>query len=339
MRSAPLLLTLVLASPLFAVDAARAQVACAPGSFTAATSTFQVDANGNGAWDGDAGGDRTTQVAVELGAGQPLVGDWNGDGYDDVGVVVGDTFAIDLDGDGVWEGAAGGDRVTRFAVSFGPGKPIVGDWNGDGRDDIGVFVASGRFLLDANGDGVWNGKTNGDANVLLGLQGLLVDQVPVVVDWNLDGLDDVGWAWNGLVRLDANGNRIWEGNAGGDRSNHNFFVTFVGRFDLAEPPVFGFFMPADSRLFVDRSNNLAVNRPPGVDVLTRFAAFTGIGELLVCDWNGDGEAEVAKLVGGTRYQVDFDGNFKWLGPTAGDVAFEFDVGAPALPVPARWKSP
>ena len=276
---------------------------------------------------------------------EPLVGDWNGDGFDDVGVVVGDTFALDLDGDGVWEGNAGGDRVTRFAVSFGPGTPLVGDWNGDGRDEIGVFVAGGRFLLDANGNGVWNGKTSGDENVLLGQQGLLADQVPVVGDWNLDGRDDVGWAWDGLVRLDANGNRTWEGGAGGDRTNHNFFVFsapqqgFVARFDLTQSPVFGSFTSADSRLFVDRSNNLAGDRPPGIDVSTQFAAFTGIGELLVCDWNGDGEAEVAKLVGGTRYQIDFDGNFKWLGPTAGDVAFEFDVGAPALPVPARWKSP
>jgi len=34
--------------------------------------------------------------------------------------------------------------------------PVVGDWNGDGKDKIGVFC-NGSWYLDANGNGQWGG--------------------------------------------------------------------------------------------------------------------------------------------------------------------------------------
>jgi len=39
--------------------------------------------------------------------------------------------------------------------------PIIGDWNGDGRDEIGTYrTATCQFTLDMDGDGVWNGAVD-----------------------------------------------------------------------------------------------------------------------------------------------------------------------------------
>jgi hypothetical protein len=38
--------------------------------------------------------------------------------------------------------------------------PVVGDWNGDGMTKIGVFrvvSGQGRWYLDFNGNGIWEG--------------------------------------------------------------------------------------------------------------------------------------------------------------------------------------
>ena len=121
-------------------------------SFDATASIFHLDADGDGLWSPDGTGNRSIPIDVTW-PGVPLVGDWNGDGFDDVGKQVGTWYRVDLDGDGVWEGNAGGDRNLDFAPSFGPGVPLAGDWNGDGKDEIGTYLADGyQLLLDLNGN-------------------------------------------------------------------------------------------------------------------------------------------------------------------------------------------
>src|SRR5262245_58124611 len=79
------------------------------------------------------------------GAGQrPIVGDWNGDGFDGLGVYVPSTGAFFL-------------RDTRtpgpadLAFSFGGGGslvPLAGDYDGNGTDTIGLYnPATGTFFL------------------------------------------------------------------------------------------------------------------------------------------------------------------------------------------------
>jgi hypothetical protein len=46
---------------------------------------------------------------------------------DDLGLVVGTKYDIDLNGNGVWNGNAGGDRVTDFKFG-GVGTPVAGKW-------------------------------------------------------------------------------------------------------------------------------------------------------------------------------------------------------------------
>jgi len=174
------------------------------------TQRFLVDLNGNQLWNGFNGGDlafRFAAFTASAGSGTPVVGDWDGDGDDDAGYAIGTRFYLDRNGNRVWDGNAGGDRNTSFAASFA-GRPIVGDWDGDGDDEIGVFVAPSAFLLDANDNGVWDGTAGGDVNVGFGGMDLLSQ--PIVRDWNGDGADDVGLATSQRVfRIDSDGDEVY----------------------------------------------------------------------------------------------------------------------------------
>ena len=58
---------------------------------------------------------------------------------------------IDYDGNGTWDNGVA-DKVYGFG--WGGVTPLVGDWNGNGREKIGIFV-NGTWYLDTNGDGVF----------------------------------------------------------------------------------------------------------------------------------------------------------------------------------------
>jgi hypothetical protein len=92
----------------------------------------------------------------------PIVGDWNGDGTDDVGLRLDysgyNVFLFDSNGNGQWED--GRDQFVVFGYTAGF-EPVIGDWNADGVDDIGLYQsASGAFLLDSNGNGQWDDGTD-----------------------------------------------------------------------------------------------------------------------------------------------------------------------------------
>ncbi len=85
---------------------------------------------------------------------RPVVGDWNGDGRDDVGVVANGpggllTWYLDTNGDSFQDITRGFGLVSQAPTA------VVGDWNADGRDDLGVAVVSNggiTWLLDTSGD-------------------------------------------------------------------------------------------------------------------------------------------------------------------------------------------
>lgn len=101
---------------------------------------------------------------------EPIVGDWNGDGFKEVGLYnrPGNNFILpDVNGYKVvglgWKG------VT----------PVTGDFDGDGDDDVGVYDNHGTWALDSDA---------GVSIVGFGWTG----PEPVVGDWNGDGVTEVG---------------------------------------------------------------------------------------------------------------------------------------------------
>ena len=76
---------------------------------------------------------------------------------------------------------------------------------------IGVYDSSnGKWYLDKNGNGIWDGCGTDSCGTFGGS-----GYVPVTGDWNGDGWTDTGvvydWGWGLGWYLDANGNGVWDG--------------------------------------------------------------------------------------------------------------------------------
>ncbi len=161
---------------------------------------FALDMDYSGTW---------TEGDVLLGPfGQegdvPIIGDWTGDGTDQVGVWrPGERcFYLDMDGDGVFEDAV---KLGPFGLSTD--VPVIGDWDGSGTDQVGIWRASDRiFALNMDYTGTWNSETD----VVLGPFGLSTD-VPIIGDWDGSGIDQVGiWrASNRIFALNMDYTGIW----------------------------------------------------------------------------------------------------------------------------------
>ena len=114
----------------------------------------------------------------------PVAGDWNGDGFDTIGVFSNGTFQLRN------SNTAGSPDLT---VTFGAAgdQPVAGDWNGDGIDTIGVFRggANGEWFLR-------NSNSTGAADIHVQQFGSVLGVLPVVGDWNGDGIDTIGLLLN-----------------------------------------------------------------------------------------------------------------------------------------------
>jgi hypothetical protein len=111
----------------------------------------------------------------------PVVGDWNGDGRDDIGSFNRSTATWSLR----YGASEGVPDAGVFIFGQKGALPVVGDWNGDGRDDVGTFhpsTATWTLRLGASGGPATGGTFK------LGAKGTL----PVVGDWDGDGKDGIG---------------------------------------------------------------------------------------------------------------------------------------------------
>jgi hypothetical protein len=114
--------------------------------------------------------------------GLPVAGDFDGNpsNGDEVGLFTGTTWYFDTNHD---------FRVDTSRVSKLTGYGIVGDFDGDGFDDLATYVDD-HFEFDL-ANGVlrgWNGAI--DATIDFGFIG--VRERPVAADMNQDGIDDIG---------------------------------------------------------------------------------------------------------------------------------------------------
>jgi hypothetical protein len=247
------------------------------GVFRNSTHLFYLDYNGNGVWNG-AGIDK--QYDFGISGDIPVTGDWNNDGRSEIGVFRNSThlFYLDYNGNGAWNGAIV-DRQYNFGITGD--IPVTGDWNNDGKSEIGVFRPSTHlFYLDNNGNGAWNGASV-DRQYNFGISG----DLPVTGDWDNNGAAEIGVFRNTthLFYLDYNGNGVWNG-ASVDRQ-YNFGIT-------GDIPVTG-------------------------------------------DWKGDGGARIGVFRPLTHlFYLDYNGNGVWNGALV-DRSFNFGV-AGDIPVTGSW---
>jgi hypothetical protein len=139
--------------------------------------TWYLDLNGNGVWDGS-----PTDALYSFGTGLagivPVVGDWTGTGPAKIGVFVDGTWYLDLNGNGVWDGAPT-DALYSFGTGLAGAQPVTGDWAGNGTFKIGVLV-NGTWYMDQNGNGIWEGAPT---DVLDSFGGGLGSVKPAVGRW------------------------------------------------------------------------------------------------------------------------------------------------------------
>jgi hypothetical protein len=150
--------------------------------------------HGDGTWTLDLGGGGSDPVTFLFGipGDTPIVGDWNGSGTNEVGVVrvAPNAFApdgrhalvvsLDLNGDRQWDA---GDMSFYFGEE---GDQIVlGDWNGDGKTKLGVVRPDGTGSLS------WSLDFNGEHNWIVYHFGLPGDTA-LSGDWTGDGKDKIG---------------------------------------------------------------------------------------------------------------------------------------------------
>ena len=181
---------------------------------------------------------RTREILFGLPGGFPVVGDFNGDGIDEIAVYVRGHWFIDLNGNGRWDEedlwAQLGDEID---------QPVTGDWNGDGKDDIGIYgpawhgdrraLSAEPGLPDAENDAVALAKpknvppqphqaTNGVRVLQHTARGQaradVIDHVfryggdrgiAVTGDWTGDGIKNIGVFCNGRWTLDEDGDGRW----------------------------------------------------------------------------------------------------------------------------------
>jgi len=136
--------------------------------------------------------------------GTPIAGDFNGnpaDG-DEVGVFTGKHWSIDTSNPKDFRP----DKSVRSTVQ---GVPIVGNFDGFGGDDLGIYKPkTNKFYLslDSQGGGITNGKITTTFRVSSGWPFNGERERPVVADMDGDGFDDIG-IYRGAVSRSASA--VW----------------------------------------------------------------------------------------------------------------------------------
>ncbi|MEZ6135299.1 MAG: SdrD B-like domain-containing protein [Pirellulaceae bacterium] len=169
-----------------------------------------------------------------------------------------------------------------------PGStPLAGDFNGDGFDELALFV-DGEWFVDVNGNGRWD---EADIWLKLGKRG---DQ-PVVGDWDGDGKDDVGIfgrKWSGDDRA-----LVAETGLPDPENRHRFKPKNVPPSEEQAPD--------DPRLL--KKSHAGQARADLIDHVFRFGG--GQDLAISGDFNGDGISTIGVFRDG-KWTLDTDGDGK-----------------------------
>lgn len=280
-----------------------------------ATITFWVDANTGVARAGDiiAAGQKFT--VSQSGAPGAVLKPAK------IGVFGSGMWILDLNGNFAWDGTST-DRLAYFGSDAAGETWVVGDWNGNGSSKIGVYL-NGAWVLDYNGNGVWDGETV-DKIVYFGAPGWQ----PVVGDWNGDGKTKIGVYKDGTWMLDYDGNFAWNppidkmpswGGIG--------YTPVVGDWNKSGFTKIGAYK--DGQWLLDYNGDLLWNSSVDKNI-----SFGGAGYIpVVGDWNGSGSTKIGLYRDG-EWVLDYNGNFAWDG-TAVDKFFYFG-SAGWIPVLGDW---
>ena len=255
----------------------------------------------------------TGSICLGTPGGIPVVGDFNGDGYDEIGVYHEGIWYLDANANGRWDE---GDLWARLGDDND--LPVTGDWNGDGKDDIGIFGrewSRDRVAMDhepglPDQQNRVRGRTKNvppapevatDGHRLVRphraapVRADVIDHVfrfrrkgdhPIVGDWNGDGIATIGVFRRGTWFLDVDGDGHWSRVDRTVEWGHAGDQPIVGDFDGDGIDDLAFFR--DGYLYLDKNRN---GKLDGTD--ERIAVGRPGDVVIAGDFNGDGVDEVA----------------------------------------------
>jgi hypothetical protein len=116
---------------------------------------------------------------------KPIIGDWDGDGYDEIGLFRSSTsmfYLVTRNWATLPPDVGAADKDIPF--SYPDDIPIAGDWDGDGDDDIGGYYPGTFYLYRLN---LGSSTATSYRDVHFGDSG----DIPLIGDWDNDGDDDV----------------------------------------------------------------------------------------------------------------------------------------------------
>jgi hypothetical protein len=147
------------------------------GVFRPSTGKWYLDLNGNGVLESC-----TVDRCLTFGAAgdRPVAGDWTGRGIAEAGVFRPGTrqWFLSTSAPTKLPGCTKSPCVYTFGAEGD--LPVTGDWNGSGRDKIGVFgPGAGEWRLDFDGDGKWEGCNVDECSGPFGVAG----DLPVAGSW------------------------------------------------------------------------------------------------------------------------------------------------------------
>ncbi len=190
-----------------------------------------------------------------------------------------------------------------FGAAGGPVTPAA-------VDQLGVWrPIAHSFYLDANGNDQWDGTASGDVVVPFGVS----TDLPLSGDWNGDGIDEIG-VWRpttGSFYLDANGNDLWDGAAGGDvivPFGVSTDLPLSGDWDGDGIDDIGVWRPSTGYFYLDLNGNQTWD--PGTDLSAPFGLSTDLP--LAGDWDADGIDDIGvwRPASG-QFFLDLNGNHGW----------------------------
>jgi serine-aspartate repeat-containing protein C/D/E len=236
---------------------------------------------------------------------------------------------------GVWTFADG--TTKKMKLSGLDNRPVSGDWDGDGKDDIGVFTdGSWRLAVGDWFDTLGYLSESYSLHVTLGSTG---DQ-PVTGDWDGDGKTDI--AIFGLQNstetavIDTDPGLPSDLNTTVTDSSANLRST--ARFANVSAVKRAKNLPPSETLFANTESNARTAARSGAhrtrkDLVDHIFRYGSSGDVAIAgDWNGDGRAEIGFYKDGV-WVLDMNGNGRI---DEGDVTIRGRGGANSIPVVGDW---
>jgi hypothetical protein len=215
--------------------------------------------------------------------GASTVGDFNGDGIQDIAVVSGSASTVSIL---LGNGAGGFGAPTPFGTGTGtnPASVAVGDFNGDGKQDLATanFDSSNVSILLGDGAGNFGAATNFAAGARA--------RAVVVGDFNGDGRQDLA-----VANFNSANVAILLGNGAGSFASPTFFATAGGPISIALGDFNG---DSNQDLVVVNLNavNFSILLGNGAGSFagpTNFTSLVSPISVAVGDFNNDGKQDLA----------------------------------------------